>query len=460
MVIIDKDWTIADVLEFNPELEVVLRGFGMHCFSCAMATMETLEEASYVHDIDLELILNELNNFGNKSDKKKDDISKFIENIKATAENIYNEEDFETELRSGRILTIKLGADPSRPDLHLGHSVVLRQLKKFQELGHEVVFLVGDFTGMIGDPTGKSKTRPSLTIEQTRASGETYYKQVTKILDPKKTRIVYNSEWLNEMTFKDVIMLAGKYSLARLLERDDFSKRYKNGSPIAVHELLYPLIQGYDSVHLHADLEIGGTDQTFNMLVGRELQRDYGQEPQVVITFPLLVGLDGVNKMSKSLDNYIGLDEPSLVMYEKAMKIPDNVLEQYFRLTTDISAEVYKKVIDDDVCEAHRLYAREIIKMYHGAEFIKDAEKRYNEIANGAIPESVDTIKVEEDKLTIIDMLVKAGFAKSNSQARQLIDGKGVKVDNEVVADYYVEFDISKGPVLSKGKNHFMKFIK
>ena len=454
MAKIDKDWTIAEVIEFNPELENVLRGFGMHCFSCAMATMETLEEASYVHDIDLDFMLEKLNSFG-----VHDEISEFIENIKNVSDSIYNEEDFEKALRSGKKLTIKLGADPSRPDLHLGHSVVLRQLKKFQDLGHEVVFIVGDFTGMIGDPTGKSKTRPSLTIEQTRASGDTYYKQVTKILSPDKTKIVYNSDWLEKMNFKDVIMLAGKYTLARLLERDDFNNRYKNGSSISVHELLYPLIQGYDSVHLNADLEIGGTDQTFNMLVGRELQKDYGQTPQVVITFPLLVGLDGVNKMSKSLDNYIGLDEPSEIMYEKCMKIPDNVLEQYFRLTTDIPESEYKKALSDDIREAHRMYAREIIKMYQGEDKIKEAETRYNEVASGAIPDNVPCVKSSEPTLTAVKMLIEAGFAKSTSQARQLIDGKGVKINNELVTDYYQEYDISSEPVLIKGKNHFVKFV-
>ena len=457
MRVINKDWTVAEVIEYNPDLVEVLKGFGMHCFCCQMATMETLEEASYVHGIDLDLMLEKLNNFG-KNDEG-DEIDEFIKGVKNVCDSIYNEEDFEKALRSGRKLTIKMGADPSRPDLHLGHSVALRQLKKFQDLGHEVVFIVGDFTGMIGDPTGKSKTRPSLTIEQTRESGASYFKQVSKILSPDKTKIVYNSDWLEKMSFKDVILLAGKYTLARLMERDDFAKRYKAGSSIAVHELLYPLIQGYDSVHLNADLEIGGTDQTFNMLVGRELQRDYGQNPQVVITFPLLVGLDGVNKMSKSLDNYIGIDEPSESIFEKCMKIPDNVLEDFFRLTTDIKESDYKSIITNDIREAHRVYAREIIKMYQGEDKIFDAENRYNQIASGAIPTSVKTIKASGARLTVVKMLVEAGFAKSSSQARQLIDGKGVKVDNVLVTDYYQEYDISCEPVLSKGKNNFAKFV-
>ena len=259
-----------------------------------------------------------------------------LELIKRKAVQIISEEDLDKKLKSGKKLTIKLGADPSRPDLHLGHTVVLRALKTFQEMGHEVVFIIGDYTGMIGDPTGKSKTRPALTYEQVHSAGESYFKQVTKILDPEKTKIVYNSEWLSKLSFKDVLSLASKYTVARMLERDDFKKRYENNMPLSMHELFYPLMQGYDSVAINADIEIGGTDQTFNLLVGRELQKNYDQEPQVVITFPLLVGLDGKDKMSKSLDNYIGIDESPETMYEKAMKIPDDVLFDYYKLTTDL----------------------------------------------------------------------------------------------------------------------------
>lgn len=229
--------------------------------------------------------------------------------IKRKAVQIINEEDFDKKIKSGRKLIIKLGADPSRPDLHIGHSVVLRVLRQFQDMGHEVVFIIGDYTAMIGDPSGKSKTRPSLTFEQTRKSAETYFEQATKILDKNKTRIAFNSEWLSKMNFGDVIKLASKYTVARIMERDDFKNRFENGLPLSMHELLYPLMQGYDSVAIKADIEIGGTDQTFNLLVGRDLQKDYGQESQVVMTFPLLVGLDGKDKMSKSLDNYIGISE-------------------------------------------------------------------------------------------------------------------------------------------------------
>ena len=249
---------------------------------------------------------------------------KELELIKRKAVQIFSEEELDEKIKSGKKLIIKLGADPSRPDLHLGHTVVLRVLKHFQDMGHDVVFVIGDFTAMIGDPSGKNKTRPALTFEETRKSGETYFRQVTKILDPAKTKITYNSEWLEKMNFRDIINLTSKYTVARILERDDFKNRYENKLPLSMHELMYPLMQGYDSVALKADIEIGGTDQTFNLLVGRELQKDYGQERQVVLTFPLLVGLDGKEKMSKSLDNYIGIDESPEIMYEKAMKIPDD----------------------------------------------------------------------------------------------------------------------------------------
>lgn len=384
---------------------------------------------------------------------------KLLEILKRDAIDIFSEEGLKEKLESGRKLKIKLGADPSRPDLHLGHSVVLRKLRLFQELGHEIIFVIGDFTGMIGDPSGKSKTRPSLTMEQTRKSGETYFKQATKILDPEKTRIEYNSKWLGEMNFADVIRLAAKYTVARIMERDDFSKRYNEKQPISLHEILYPLAQGYDSVALHADIEIGGSDQTFNLLVGRELQRDYGQEPQEVITFPLLPGLDGVEKMSKSLDNYIGLDESPEVMYEKAMKVPDALLEDYFRLTTDVAEDVYRPMMQNDIRKAHFYYAEEIVRMYHGEEAVAPAAARYKEVASGAIPDNIAETAVENKPQTLISLLVAAGLAPSNSEARRLIQGRGVKVNNEVVADVKAEFGPGEPLVISRGKNKFVKIV-
>ena len=379
--------------------------------------------------------------------------------IKQKAVQIISEENLEEKLKSGKKLIIKLGADPSRPDLHLGHTVVLRALKHFQDMGHEVVFVIGDYTGMIGDPSGKSKTRPVLTYEQARKSGETYFKQVTKILDKDKTRITFNSEWLEGLKLKDVITLMSRYTVARIMERDDFKNRFENNLPLSMHELLYPLMQGYDSVALHADIEIGGTDQTFNLLVGRELQKAYGEEGQVVITFPLLVGLDGKEKMSKSLDNYIGIDEAPEIMYEKAMKIPDDVLIEYFRLTTDIDVEEAKKYIAEDVVNAHKIYAREIIKMYHGEGFIKAAEEKYKTVASGGIPENIETIELsnESKEISICDLLVKTGFATSKGEAKRMVQGKGVKVDSNLIEDIGEMVSLSEERVLQFGKNKFIK---
>ncbi len=379
--------------------------------------------------------------------------------IKRKAVQIFSEEELDEKIKSGKKLIIKLGADPSRPDLHLGHTVVLRVLKHFQDMGHEVVFVIGDFTGMIGDPSGKNKTRPALSFEDTRKAGETYFKQVTKILDKDKTRITYNSDWLGKMTFEDVIKLCSKYTVARILERDDFKNRYENKLPLSMHELLYPLMQGYDSVALHADIEIGGTDQTFNLLVGRELQSDYGQERQVVLTFPLLVGLDGKEKMSKSLDNYIGIDEPAETMYEKAMKIPDDCLLDYFKLTTDIDLDNAKQWIREDIVMAHKKYAEEIIRMYQGEDKIAEAEERYKKVAKGTIPDNINEINLtnETNEMNLAELLVRVGFAPSKSEARRMIQGKGVKVNGNVIDNINETIDLTGEPIVQFGKNKFIK---
>ena len=383
-----------------------------------------------------------------------------LEIIKRKAVQIFNEEDLEKKIKSGRKLVIKFGADPSRPDLHIGHSVVLRVLKQFQDMGHDVVFLVGDFTGMIGDPSGKSKTRPALTFEQTRKSAETYVEQASKILDKEKTKIVYNSEWLSKMTFEDVLKLAGKYTVARIMERDDFKNRFENNLPLSMHELLYPLMQGYDSVALNADIEIGGTDQTFNLLVGRELQKDYDQEQQVVMTFPLLVGLDGKEKMSKSLDNYIGISEEPFSKLEKSMKIPDDVLRQYFELATDLPIEEIDKIMSGDIREAHFRFAKELLTMYDDVNEFEELKQRYLNIAKGGIPEDVEEVKVEEESANICDLLVKAGFATSRGEAKRMVTGNGVKVNGEPVIDITTMLEVSKEPVIQFGKNKFKKVVK
>lgn len=394
---------------------------------------------------------------------KKDQIDLIL---RRTVE-VHNKDTLIKKLNSGKKLVVKFGADPSRPDLHLGHTVPLRALKILQELGHEIVFVIGDFTAMIGDPSGKSKTRPSLSFEETRKNGETYFKQVAKILDPKKIRIAYNSEWLAKMSFEDVINLTGKYTVARILERDDFNNRFKNNIPIGIHEFLYPLMQGYDSVALHADIEIGGTDQTFNLLVGRELQRDYGQEPQDVMCFPLLVGLDGKEKMSKSLGNYIGVDEPAEVMYEKAMRIPDDVLMNYFKLTTDLNLDDIEKIMRKDVVEAHKVYAREIIKMYHGEEFILLAEERYSTVANGGIPENIEEVEIDkslvENGILLTDLLVLTKIVPSKSEGRRMIEQKGISIngskENDVTKQITVDVFENNALVIQKGKKQFKKII-
>lgn len=394
---------------------------------------------------------------------KKDQIDLIL---RRTVE-VHNKETLIKKLNSGKKLVVKFGADPSRPDLHLGHTVPLRALKILQELGHDIVFVIGDFTAMIGDPSGKSKTRPSLSFEETRRNGETYFKQVSKILDPNKIRIVYNSEWLGKMSFEDVIKLTGKYTVARILERDDFKNRFNNNIPIGIHEFLYPLMQGYDSVALHADIEVGGTDQTFNLLVGRELQRDYDQEPQDVMCFPLLVGLDGKEKMSKSLGNYIGVDDPAEVMYEKAMRIPDDVLMNYFKLTTDLNLDDIEKIMKEDVVEAHKVYAREIIKMYHGEEFISLAEKRYSTVANGGIPENIEEVEIDkslvENGILLTDLLVLTKIVPSKSEGRRMIEQNGISINGAKENDVnklITKKDFNNGElIIQKGKKQFKKIV-
>lgn len=381
-----------------------------------------------------------------------------LEIIKRKAVQIFSEQDLEKKLNSGKKVTIKLGADPSRPDLHIGHSVVLRVLKNFQDMGHEVVFVIGDFTGMIGDPSGKSKTRPALTFEETRKSAETYLEQATKILDRDKTRIAFNSEWLSKLNFEDVIKLCSKYTVARIMERDDFKNRFENGLPLSMHELLYPLMQGYDSVALNADIEIGGTDQTFNLLVGRELQKDYEQEPQIVMTFPLLVGLDGKEKMSKSLDNYIGLNDTPFAKLEKSMRIPDEVLRQYFELATDMPIDEINSILNGDIREAHFEFAKELMRMYDTNVDFEEIKNRYLNIANGGIPDDIKEVCIENKQMNVCDLLVELNIASSRSDAKRKIEGKGIKIDAELQLDVNEVIDFSNGAkVVQFGKSKFIK---
>jgi tyrosyl-tRNA synthetase len=372
----------------------------------------------------------------------------------------------ERSIKTGKPLKVKLGCDPTKPDLHLGHSVVLRKLRHFQELGHIAVLIIGDFTAMIGDPSGRSKTRPQLSFEETRVNGQTYFEQAKKILLPERVEIRYNSEWLGKMTFEDVIRLASKYTVARMLERDDFSKRYKSGEPISIHELLYPLAQAMDSVAIEADVELGGTDQKFNLLVGRDIQREFGQEPQVIITMPLLVGTDGVEKMSKSLDNYIAFNDPPFEMYGKTMSIPDELIYDYFLLTTDLSPteiENIKKQLNDPSVNPRDLKRRlawELVKMYHGVEEANKAQEEFDKIfVRKEIPEELEEFEIEQGdgKIRIVELLVQTGLANSKSEAKRLIQLGGVSIDGVKINDIDATVGLDKSFVIKVGKRKFLK---
>ncbi len=387
------------------------------------------------------------------------DAQQVFERIRRDDAEIVSEETFLAKLKSGRKLKIKFGADPSRPDLHLGHTVPFKRLRLLQDSGHEIIFVIGDFTAMIGDPSGKNKMRPPLTFNQTRENGKTYFEQVAKILDPEKTTVVYNSQWHKDLSFEDVLKLAGKFTLAQILERNDFSTRYQSGSPIGLHELFYPLMQGYDSVALHADVEVGGSDQTFNLLVGRSLQRGYDQEPQDVITFPLLIGLDGAEKMSKSLNNYIGLNEPAADMYQKCMRVPDALLSDYFRLTTDLTASDYAAFLKEDMVKAHALYADTIVSAYCGAEEARSAKFRYASVAAGETPESLEEVILPERPKNLAEFVRLAGLASSNSDARRLIAGKGIRLDGVLVKASDAALPEGDTFILKRGKNRFVRVL-
>ena len=342
----------------------------------------------------------------------------------------------------GRPLRVKLGADPSAPDLHLGHTVVLNKLRQFQRLGHHVIFLIGDFTGMIGDPTGKSETRRPLTREEVQANAETYRRQIFKILDPERTEIAFNSTWLGALSAYDVVRLAAKYTVARMLERDDFKKRFETQQPISIHEFLYPLMQGYDSVALRADVELGGTDQKFNLLVGRELQREYGQEPQVIMTTPLLEGIRGVEKMSKSLGNYIGIDEPAEEIFGKVMSISDELMVRYYELLSEVPAAEQARMREEMAAgrlnprDAKRALAIELAARFTSREAAERAAAEFDRVHRArGVPDEVETVEVEVegDRVWLPVLLVKAGLVDSNSEGRRMLGQGAVSLDGERV---------------------------
>ncbi|PRX42699.1 tyrosyl-tRNA synthetase [Planifilum fimeticola] len=393
--------------------------------------------------------------------------------LRRGAAEIIPEEDLAEKLRrsieTGKPLKVKLGLDPSAPDIHIGHTVVLHKLRQFQELGHIVQLVIGDFTGRIGDPTGKSETRRQLSEEEVKANAETYTRQLFKILSPDRTEVHFNSTWLKPLTFMEVTELAAKCTVARMLERDDFAKRYHSGQAISVHEFFYPLMQGYDSVALKSDVEMGGTDQKFNLLMGRQLQREYGQPEQVIMMMPLLEGLDGVKKMSKSLGNYIGIDEPPNEMYGKTMSIPDELMVKYYELATDLSLEELNRVKEGlekgtlHPRDAKMRLAHTFVRMYHGQEAADEAERHFRTVfQQGKLPEEMDEVEIspselKEGKMWIVRLLNRLGLVNSNGEARRFIQQSAVRIDGEKVTDTDAELPVTDGMVVQVGKRRFAK---
>lgn len=383
--------------------------------------------------------------------------------IKRGSEELLLEAELVAKLRSNRPLRIKAGFDPTAPDLHLGHTVLINKLRQFQELGHQVVFLIGDFTGMIGDPSGKSATRPPLTREQVLENADTYKTQVFKILDPAKTEVAFNSTWMDALSPADFIRLASQYTVARMLERDDFDKRYSARQPIAIHEFLYPLVQGYDSVALRADVEVGGTDQKFNLLMGRELQRAYGQDAQCVLTMPLLEGLDGVKKMSKSLGNYVGIQEAPGIMYGKLVSIPDALMWRYFELLSFRSMEEIEAFRVDVAAGANPRdikikLAEEIVERFHGEEAARSAHRAAgNRLRDGELPTDIPDVELQAaEAMPISSVLNKAGLARNAAAARDLIGAGSVRIDGAVVDRSFV-FELGATHVCQAGKKSFAR---
>jgi tyrosyl-tRNA synthetase len=388
-----------------------------------------------------------------------------LEQIKRGADEVLLEAELKTKLERGKPLRIKAGFDPTAPDLHLGHTVLINKLRQFQDLGHEVLFLIGDFTGMIGDPTGKSATRPPLTRDQVIENARSYEQQIFKILDPEKTLVMFNSSWMNEMNTAELIQLAAKHTVARMLERDDFSKRYKGGQPIAIHEFLYPLIQGYDSVAMRADVELGGTDQKFNLLVGRELQKHYGQESQVVLTMPILEGLDGVQKMSKSLGNYIGIDEPAEEMFGKLMSISDDLMWRYFELLSFrplAEIEQFKQQIAEgkNPRDIKFLLCEEIVTRFHDAAAARKAQQAFiDRFQKGALPDDMPQVELTAgaDGLAIANLLKDADLVASTSEAMRMIKQGAVRIDGERIEDAKLIITAGNEHVLQVGKRRFAR---
>lgn len=396
-------------------------------------------------------------------------IDKQLDIIKRGAEEILPEDELREKIKisinKNKPLTVKLGCDPSRPDLHIGHSVVLRKLRDFQDLGHQAVLVIGDFTAMIGDPSGRNKTRPQLTLNEAKDNAKTYLDQAKVILDMKRVKIKYNSDWLGKIKFSDVIQLASSTTVARMLERDDFTKRYESEVPISLHEFLYPLAQAQDSVELISDIELGGTDQKFNLLMGRNLQKEVGQEPQCILTMPILEGTDGVEKMSKSYGNDIGISDSANDMYGKTLSIPDNIIFSWFNLATNIDSSelenIKKKLESDSInpMEIKRLLARKIVEFYYDSNSALEAENHFNTvIVSKGTPDNIEDFIIEESML-LVDIIIKANMLSSKSEARRMIKQSAVKIDGDAIDDIHYKIPLNKNIILKVGKRKFLRII-
>jgi len=403
-----------------------------------------------------------------KRGKLEREVEKQLEVIADGAVEVINVDELKAKLtrslETGAPLRAKLGADPTAPDIHLGHSVVLKKLREIQDLGHEVVFLVGDFTALIGDPSGRSKTRPSLSPEEVDTNAETYREQAFKILDAEKTIIDHNSRWAGPMTFRDVIELSGKYTLARMLERDDFRSRLDDNRPISIHELLYPLLQAYDSVALEADIELGGTDQKFNLMVARDIMREYGQEPEIAVIMPILVGTDGARKMSKSLGNYIGVGEPPEEIFGKVMSLTDEVMLDYYRVLRVLSepeiAEMETRIKSGEINpkDAKKELAKRLVETYYEAEAAAAAEEAFEKVhRDGGVPDEIPDLLPSSNPIDVISLIREAGLAPSNTEARRLVKQGAVYVNGERITDIGALITVSGGEILKVGKRRFAR---
>jgi len=397
--------------------------------------------------------------------KIKDQLAVILKGVEDVVSKRELEMKLADSLSKGVPLKVKAGFDPTAPDLHLGHTVLIQKMRDFQKLGHEVIFLIGDFTGLIGDPSGRSEVRKPLSPEQVLENAKTYQKQIFKILDPDQTRIVFNSQWMENLSSTDLIRLCSRQTVARMLERDDFHKRFTEHLPISIHEFIYPLIQGYDSVMLKADVELGGTDQRFNLLMGRELQKDYGQVPQVVMMMPILEGLDGVQKMSKSLGNYIGIDESPYDIYGKVMSIDDKLMMRYYQLLTDLDPGALAG-IDRQISEgglnpkdAKKGLAFILVERYHGKGIAEEAQARFEQVhEKRGIPDNIPVfVPPDQGRVWLVKFVVDRGLVESNSQARRMIRQGAISIDGEKIADENMELDLSKPCIIKVGKRHFLK---